>query len=193
MLWPYVCCQWILKGESTHKPKKQASNALFLKMGKWLRHFPQPRFLPRLGLWECHYSSTPLVVHFHNFQRSTSTFCASSNFVTSSRERMSEGLLWLGTVSIQTGRSNFSSVWNMRLINLMLSSFADQLLRKASHCLTVSKQNNTTGTDSFFPGSKCCKNCHHLKLLDDRLLTIGHYVVKQLRVCLLTKERETFF
>ena len=33
--------------------KSTQSAALFLKIGKWLWHFPQPRFLPRLGLWEC--------------------------------------------------------------------------------------------------------------------------------------------
>ena len=119
------------------------SAALFLKMGKWLWHFPQPRFLPRLGLWECPCRAWLLSQQTPHFPRVH--FCLLSPIELSNvcRDKMSEGLLWLGTLSIQTGTSKSLSTWKMRLINLSLSSLADQLLRKAPRTASLSVDKTT--------------------------------------------------
>ena len=49
----------------------------------------------------------------------------------------------IGTLSIHTGMSNSSSTWKMRLIILSLSSFADQLLRKAPRTSSLSVNKKT--------------------------------------------------
>ena len=79
--------------------------------------------------------------------RSTSTLLASPKFVTTSLDsRRSARLLWLGTLSIQSGTSNVSSPWKMTSTILLLSLLADQLLRKAPRTASLSV-NKTTRQD----------------------------------------------
>ena len=54
---------------------------------------PQPRFLPRKGLWESERPCSYLAVSFHVSHGSTSIFVASPNSVITSRESKSAGLL----------------------------------------------------------------------------------------------------
>ena len=68
---------------------------------------------------------------FHISHGSTSTFVAFRNLVTTSLDNTSAGLLWLGTLSIQTGKLKSDSISNMEFKSLSLSVLADQLLRKA--------------------------------------------------------------
>ena len=68
------------------------------------------------------------------------TFSAPSNSDTVSLGSTSEGLLWLGTLSIHKGASKFSSTWKMRLIMSSLSLFADQVLRKEPRTASLSCQ-----------------------------------------------------
>ena len=89
---------------SWQKAKKQLS--LFVSMGKWLWHLPQPRFLPRLGLWGC--------IQVFGCIR-----------VPTSLGKTSARLLWLGTGSIQIGRSNPAS-----------------MRERSPHCLTVHEEHN---------------------------------------------------
>ncbi len=113
VFWAYVSCQCTnimcnLAQLSRQKAKKQLS--LFVSMGKWLWHLPQPRFLPRLGLWGC-------IQVFGCIRAPTSL------------GKTSARLLWLGTGSIQIGRSNPAS-----------------MRERSPHCLTVHEEHNLAGS-----------------------------------------------
>ena len=182
--WAYVSCQFNAHVHFQLKTKSMQGAALFLKMGKWLWHFPQPRFLPRLGLWECPCLLDYLVSKLHISPASTSAFSAPSNSTTVSLDKMSVGLLWLGTL----GRQSHSQLgkWYRISIILSLSSFADQLLRKAPR--TASLSVNIT-FDQSLPHFHGCKHCHHFQLLDEGLLAFSHYIVKSSSVHFNTEER----
>ena len=93
---------------------------------------PQPRFLPRFGLWGCPPKLSYLASDFQISHGLTLTLSAHSNSDTVSLDSTSEGLLWLGTLSFQRGTSNSSSNWKMTLIvsSLFSFEFADHVLRK---------------------------------------------------------------
>ena len=99
----------------------------------------QPRFLPRLRLWECPCYAGLLSHQTPHFPRVHFCFLSSSKL----NDKMSEGLLWLGTLSIQTGTSKSLSTWKMTPIILSLSSFADQLLRNAPRTASLSVNSTT--------------------------------------------------
>ena len=82
------------------------------------------------------------VSELHISAGSTSALSAPLNSATTSLDKISEGLLWLGTLSIQTGTSKPLSTWKMAPTILSRSSLADQLLRKAP--LTASLSVNRT-------------------------------------------------
>ena len=100
-------------------PQKECKHcsALFLTVGFT---YPQQRFLPRKGLW----GSVNLLSYsadmFDISHGSTSTFVALPRLVTTSLDSMSAGLLWLGTLSIQTGKLNSDSISNMEFKSLSL-------------------------------------------------------------------------
>ena len=148
--WAYASCHvtecnkpWAVN------PCKQAHSLFFLKVGnlRWYSS-PQPRFLPRYGLWGDH-QSWSLDQRLPNFPRVHSdSFCSCKNCKTS------EGLLWLGTLSIHKGMSKPSSTSKMTLIMSSLLSLADHVLRKEP--LTDSLSVNRTAFRDFR------KLCHDL-------------------------------
>ena len=121
---------------------------------------------------------------FHISLGSTSVLSAPLNSAIVSLDKMSEGLLWLGTLSIQTGTSNSLSIWKMMLISLSLSSFADQLLRKEPRTasLSVNRATRCALHDQIFPIPQGSKNRHHFQLLNDSLLTFGHDLIENICV-----------
>ena len=133
-LWAYVSCHVysVCCFKNTLKNLQAMQRSLF-DSGEFGGDFtsPQPRFLPRKGLWGSVTSLSYSADMFHISHGSTSTFVAFPKLVTTSLDNVSAGLLWLGTLSIQTGKLNSDSISKIELKSLSLSVFADQLLRKA--------------------------------------------------------------
>ena len=92
---------------------------------------------------------------FHISHGSTSTFVAFPKIATTSLDNMSAGLLWLGTLSIQTGKLNNDSISKMEFKSLSLSVLADQLLRKAPRTDSLSVKRTVLWIVAF--------SCQHLK------------------------------
>ncbi len=145
-----VCCFETLK-------KKQAlQRSLFWQWGIGGEFTcPQPRFLPRKGLSGSLNLLSYSADMFHISHGSTSTLVALPNLVTTSLDNMSAGLLWLGTLSIQSGKLNSDSISNIEFKSLSLSVLADQLLRKAPRTDSLSVKRTILWIVAF--------SCQHLK------------------------------
>ena len=158
-LWAYVSCHVYFSVLFSKRVLKKNASIAALSFWQWGiggdYTFPQPRFLPRKGLR----GSVNLLSYsadvFHISHGSTSTFVALPSFVTISLDSMSAGLLWLGTLSIQTGKLNRDSISNMEFKSLSLSVLADQLLRKAPRTDSLSVNNRILWTVAL--------SCQHLK------------------------------
>ena len=101
--------------------KRQASQRSLFDSGELIGGdftFPQPRFLPRKGLWGSVNLLSDSADMFHISHGSTSTFVAFPKLVTTSLDNTSAGLLWLGTLSIQTGKLNSDSISKMEFKSL---------------------------------------------------------------------------
>ena len=170
------------------------SAALFLKMGKWLWHFPQPRFLPRLGLWECPCCAGLLSQQTPHFPRVHFCFLGSSKL----SNRFSRQNVWRVTLT----RNPFYPDRDIE-VTFHLENDADHsvtvvvcrpnLEEGSSHCFAVSEQHYSTSFDQLFPNFNGCKYCHHFQFLDDSLLTFGHYLIQRPCVHLHTEERFIVF
>ena len=176
--WAYVSFQYDIHVHPQPNNKKHAERRTLFKMGKWLWHFPRPRFLPRLGLWECPCRAWLLGRQTPHFLRIH--FCFLGSFELSNL--FSRQNVW----GIALTRNSFYPNWDVKVtLNL-----EDE--ESSSHCFTVSEQNYSTCLDQLFPASHGCKNCHHFQLLDDGLLTFWHYFVQSHCVHSFTEERDDF-
>ena len=115
----------------------QSSRTLF-ENGEIAVTLPTAALPPLFRLWECLFVLGYSASRLHISHGLTFTFSAPSSSRTVSLDKMSEGLLWLGTLSLHSGTSKFSSTWKIRLIILSRSSFADQLLRKEPRTTSLS-------------------------------------------------------
>ena len=173
--------------------KSMQSAALFLKMGKWLWHFPQPRFLPRSGLWESPCCARPLGQQAPHFAWIHFSSLGSSEF--------SNNFSGQNVRRVALARDSFYPNWDIK-VTFYLENGSNHLVtifigrptfeESTSNCLTVGEQDYSVGTNRFFPASKGCKYCHHFQLLNHCLLTLGQYVIQSDCVHSRTEERDDF-
>ena len=153
--WAYASCH--VTSATNHEQWTLASKRTLFSFWKWGicgdTHPHSRAFSPVLGSGV----STKADHLTSDFQISlgfTRTLSAPSKTATTSLDKTSEGLLWLGTLSIHRGMSKPSSTSKMTLIMSSLLSLADHVLRKEP--LTDSLSVNRTTFRDFK------KLCHDL-------------------------------
>ena len=138
-------------------------------MTKWLWQFPQPRFLPRLGLWECPCLLDYLLSRLHISPVSPSAFSAPSPPLFPLTKCQQDYPDWdvKFTLNLENDIDHFVA------IVIRWPAFEEG----TSHCLTVSEHYHSTSFDQFLPHFHGCKHCHHFQLLDNGLLAFSHYLM----------------
>ena len=155
-LWAYASCHVTCVQQTMNREPLQASALSFLfESGEFaVILIPTAALSPPFWALGWPPQLDHLTSDFQISRTFTLTLSAPSKTDTTSLDKTSEGLLWLGTLSIHKGMSNPSSTSKMTLIMSSLLSLADHVLRKEP--LTDSLSVNKTTFRDFR------KLCHDL-------------------------------
>ena len=190
--WAYASCHVTVCNKPwTVNPCKQAHSLFFLKVGnlRWYSS-PQPRFLPRYGLWGDHHSWS-LDQRLPNFPRVHSdSFCSFKNC---------HHFSWQNVRGIALTRNSFYPQRDVKSL-LHFKNDTDHVIavvvgrpcleERTPDRLTVSKQDYLPWLQETVPRLDRGQDCHHFQLLYDCLLPFGHDLVQRVIVHSFTEEKQ---